>query len=135
MVEINDSDSTSLTAAAPTRDRIAGLGAARYEIDELEPLVLSPKRAGLAHEHSRFRYRNRPRPHLRNVRYWRLLRLSRPLRRFVEGAECRLGELVENPQQRLQGGIGLPPAMLPLAQGRHGDVERFGDSTGRLGGL
>jgi hypothetical protein len=48
---------------------------------------------------------------------------SRPSRRFVEGAECRLGELVENPQQRLQGRIGLAAAVLPIAQGRHADAE------------
>jgi len=74
MVEINHSNSASLAAAAPTppdladatacRDQITGLGVARNEIDELEPLVLGPKRTGLANEHSRFRYRNRPRRHL-----------------------------------------------------------------------
>src|ERR1700730_2198537 len=72
--EINHSHSASLAAAAPTapdlanaaarRDQVASLGVARYEIDELEALVVGPKRAGLAHEHSRFRYRDRPRPHL-----------------------------------------------------------------------
>jgi hypothetical protein len=74
VVEINDADSASLPAAMPTppdladatasRDPIAGLGVARYEIDEIKPLVIGPKSAGLANEHSRFRYRNRPRPHL-----------------------------------------------------------------------
>jgi hypothetical protein len=56
-----------------------------------------------------------------------LLRLSRPSRRFVEGAECQLGEVVEKPQQRLQGGIGLAASVLPTAQGRHGDVELLGE--------
>jgi hypothetical protein len=49
MVKVDDADSASLAAAVPTppdfadatarRDQIAGLGAARYEIDELEALV------------------------------------------------------------------------------------------------
>src|ERR1700730_11811048 len=52
---------------------------------------------------------------------------SRPSQRFVEGAKRRLGELVENPQQRLQGRIGPAAAVLPLAQGRHGDAERLGE--------
>jgi hypothetical protein len=47
--------------------------------------------------------------------------------RFVEGAEHRLGELVENPQQRLQGRIGLAAAVLPIAQGRHADAELLGE--------
>jgi hypothetical protein len=73
MVEVNDAVPASLAAALSTpadltdatacRDNVTGLGVARYEIDELEPLVIVPKRAGLAHEHSRFRYRNRPHPH------------------------------------------------------------------------
>jgi hypothetical protein len=36
------------------RDQVAGLGVARYEIDELEPFLIGPKCVGLAHEHSRF---------------------------------------------------------------------------------
>jgi hypothetical protein len=57
MVEINDADPASLAAALATppefanatasRDEIAGLGVSRYEIDELEPFVLGPKRTGL----------------------------------------------------------------------------------------
>jgi len=49
MVEVDDADSASLAAALPPppdlanatacRDQIAGLGVARYEIDELEALV------------------------------------------------------------------------------------------------
>jgi hypothetical protein len=74
MVEVYDADPASLAVAAPTppdlantaagRDQIASLGVPRYEIHEAQPLVIGPKRAGLAHEHSRFRYRNRPYPHL-----------------------------------------------------------------------
>jgi hypothetical protein len=76
-----------LANATACRDQIAGLGVARYEIDELEPLVIGPKRAGLAHEHSRFRHRNRPRPHAANVRQWRLSSRGDPLR----GCSGRLG--------------------------------------------
>jgi hypothetical protein len=58
VIEINDADPASLAAALATppdfanatgsRDQIAGLGVSRDEIDELEPLVVGPKRAGLA---------------------------------------------------------------------------------------
>src|SRR5271169_3656884 len=82
MIGVDDADSASLAAAAPTppdlanaaarRDQVASLGVARYEIDELEPFVIGPKCAGLAHEHSRFRHGNRPRPYLCYVRQWRL---------------------------------------------------------------
>src|SRR5438552_2160943 len=88
MVEVDDANAASFAAALPTPpdltdaagcgDNVTGLGVARYEIDELEPLVIGPKRVGLAHEHSRFRYRNRPRPHLRNVRHWRQFSRSAP---------------------------------------------------------
>src|SRR5436305_10673502 len=64
-----------LTLRAPPLPGIKS-PASGSEIDELEPLVLGPKRTGLAHEHSRFRYRNRPRPHLKNVRQWRLFSRS-----------------------------------------------------------
>jgi hypothetical protein len=55
------------------------------------------------------------------------VRSARPSRPFVEGAERGLWKFVENPQQRLQRGIGLAPSLPPFAQGRHGDVELLGE--------